>query len=80
MRRIVGYEIKILENLITREIIATTKSEWYPALTTVQIRVMRYLFKNQDKEIYQKDIENNFVVRRSTAFGILDTMKKMKWL
>lgn len=39
---------------------------------------MRYLFKNQDKEIYQKDIENNFVVRRSTAFGILDTMKKMK--
>ena len=76
MRRIVGYEVKTLENLITREIIATAKKEGYPTLTTVQIRIMRYLFINMDKEIYQKDIEKNFVVRRSTASGILDTMEK----
>ena len=76
MRRIVGYEVKTLENLITREIISTAKKEGYPTLTTVQIRIMRYLFINMDKEIYQKDIEKNFVVRRSTASGILDTMEK----
>ena len=76
MRRIVGYEVKTLENLITREIIATAKKEGYPTLTTVQIRIMRYLFINMDKEIYQKDIEKNFVVRRSTASGILVTMEK----
>ena len=76
MRRIVGYEVKTLENLITREIIATAKREVYPTLTTVQIRIMRYLFLNIDKEIYQKDIEKNFVVRRSTASGIIDTMEK----
>lgn len=76
MRRIVGYEIKTLENLITREIIAVAKKEGYPTLTTVQIRVMRYLFKNIDREVYQKDIEKNFVVRRSTASGIIDTMEK----
>jgi len=76
MRRIVGYEIKTLENLITRKILATAKDEGYPALTTVQIRIMRYLFINRDKEIYQRDIEKNFVVRRSTASGIIDTMEK----
>ena len=76
MRRIVGYEIKTLENLITRKILAVAKEEGYPALTTVQIRIMRYLFLNKDKEIYQKDIEKNFVVRRSTASGIIDTMVK----
>lgn len=76
MRRIVGYEIKTLENLITRRILAVAKEEGYPALTTVQIRIMRYLFLNKDKEIYQKDIEKNFVVRRSTASGIIDTMVK----
>lgn len=76
MRRIVGYEIKTLENLITRKILAIAKEEGYPALTTVQIRIMRYLFLNKDKEIYQKDIEKNFVVRRSTASGIIDTMVK----
>ena len=76
LRRIVGYEIKTLENLITRKILAVAKEEGYPALTTVQIRIMRYLFLNKDKEIYQKDIEKNFVVRRSTASGIIDTMVK----
>lgn len=76
MRRIVGYEIKTLENLITRKILSIAKEEGYPALTTVQIRIMRYLFMNKDKEIYQKDIEKNFVVRRSTASGIIDTMEK----
>ena len=76
MRRIVGYEVKTLENLITRKILLTAKEAGYPALTTVQIRIMRYLFLNKDKEIYQKDIEKNFVVRRSTASGIIDTMEK----
>lgn len=76
MRRIVGYEIKTLENLITRKILATAKDAGYPALTTVQIRIMRYLFVNRNKEIYQKDIEKNFVIRRSTASGIIDTMVK----
>ena len=80
MRKIVGYEIKTLDNLITREILAIAKKEGYPNLTTVQIRIMRYLFKNQDKEIYQKDIEKNFVIRRSTASGILDTMEKNKMI
>lgn len=76
MRRIVGYEVKTLENLITRKILLTAKEAGYPALTTVQIRIMRYLFLNKEKEIYQKDIEKNFVVRRSTASGIIDTMEK----
>lgn len=76
MRRIVGYEIKTLDNLITRKIVATAKKAGYETLTTVQIRIMRYLFMNRGKEIYQKDIEKNFVVRRSTASGIINTMEK----
>lgn len=76
MRRIVGYEIKTLDNLITRKIVATAKRAGYETLTTVQIRIMRYLFMNRGKEIYQKDIEKNFVVRRSTASGIINTMEK----
>lgn len=80
MRKIVGYEIKTLDNLITRKILETAKKEGYPALTTVQIRIMRYLFMNRDKEVYQRDIEKKFVVRRSTASGILNTMEKNEML
>lgn len=76
MRRIVGYEIKTLDNLMTRNIVSTAKDCGYEALTTVQIRIMRYLFMNRDKEIYQRDIEKNFIIRRSTVSGILKTMEK----
>jgi len=76
MRRIVGYEIKTLDNLMTRMIVKKAKECGYETLTTVQIRIMRYLFLNRDKEIYQRDIERNFVVRRSTASGIINTMEK----
>ena len=68
--------MKTLENLITRKILLTAKEAGYPALTTVQIRIMRYLFLNKDKDVYQRDIEKNFVVRRSTVSGIIDTMEK----
>ena len=37
---------------------------------------MLITYDKVDNEIYQKDIEKNFVVRRSTASGIIDTMEK----
>ena len=77
MRRVVGFEIKSLDNMMTRNIILNAKTVGEESLTPVQIRIMRYLFMNRDKEIYQRDIEKNFLVRRSTASGILKTMEKM---
>ncbi len=76
MRRVVGFEIKSLDNMMTRNIILNAKTVGEESLTPVQIRIMRYLFMNRDKEIYQCDIEKNFLVRRSTASGILKTMEK----
>lgn len=76
MRRVVGFEIKSLDNMMTRNIILNAKTVGEVSLTPVQIRIMRYLFMNRDKEIYQRDIEKNFLVRRSTASGILKTMEK----
>ena len=76
MRRVVGFEIKSLDNMMTRTILLDAKTVGEVSLTPVQIRIMRYLFMNRDKEIYQRDIEKNFLVRRSTASGILKTMEK----
>ena len=76
MRRVVGFEIKSLDNMMTRNIILNARTVGEESLTPVQIRIMRYLFMNRDKEIYQRDIEKNFLVRRSTASGILKTMEK----
>jgi DNA-binding MarR family transcriptional regulator len=35
-----------------------------------------YFFDNSDKDIFQKDFENEFSIRRSTASNILKTMEQ----
>lgn len=38
-------------------------------------RVIGYLFDNRDKDIFQKDIENRFGIRRSTVTKLLQLME-----
>ena len=46
-------------------------------LTNMQKRVLHYiLFQSMNKDIYQKDIEKEFKIRRSTASGILQLLEK----
>ena len=46
-------------------------------LTNMQKRVLHYiLFQSLKKDIYQKDIEKEFQIRRSTATGILQLLEK----
>ena len=46
-------------------------------LTSMQNRVLHYiLFQGLDHDIYQRDIEKEFQIRRSTASGILQLLEK----
>lgn len=38
--------------------------------------ILFYLYKNCENDIYQKDIEDAFSIRRSTATGVLQRMEK----
>ena len=42
--------------------------------------IIGYIAENKDKEIFQKDIENQFVIRRSTVSGILKLMEKKGYI
>lgn len=70
-----GREIKIVNNLFKRYIDKnkTIKEE---KLTSMQSWIIRYLYKNNDKDIFQKDIEKEFSIRRSTATVLLQLMEK----
>ena len=76
MKRKVAFEIKKLDNLIDRKICQNIKKEKVINISHVQARVLRYLFVNKDKIIYQSDIEKEVDIRRSTVSGILKTMEK----
>lgn len=73
----IGYEIKTINNMIERKIISESKMNNNNNLVTLmQGKIMKYLFVNKDKQIFQKDIEDELKLRRSTVSGILKTMEK----
>lgn len=75
-KRRAGHEIKILSNLLKRQLRAGEISECDQEITGMQGRILGYLCHNGDREIFQRDIEAEFLIRRSTATGILQLMER----
>lgn len=49
-------------------------------ISPIQIKILKYLYTHQTKDVYQHDIENFFSIRRSTVSGVLKTMEKNKMI
>lgn len=65
--------VKLLTNAIRRNLPAPDGDG---AATGMHGWLIGYLYENSDKDIYQRDIETKFNIRRSTATGILKLMEK----
>ena len=74
--RHIGFELRQVANIIRREIDNAVSKRNIEKLTGMQGRVIGYLCHNGEKEIFQRDIEAEFSIRRSTATNILQTMEK----
>lgn len=72
-KRIIGYEIHTLDNMIGRLITARLEKE---GLTQMQSWIIRYLYEHSNENIFQKDLETQFHIARSTVTGILQLMEK----
>lgn len=71
------YNIKSLEKLIARYLLLNEEQK-KNVPTPTQIQIIEYLVKNQDKEVFQKDLEEVLNLRRATVSGVLQTMEKNK--
>ncbi len=71
----IGSEIKKIDNLIIRKIMSYSKNNSY-MLSPSQMMITRFLYKNSDKVVYQKDLEGALSFRKSTISGIIQTMMK----
>lgn len=76
MKRKVAFEIKRLDNMITRKICENVKKENIKNISHMQANILRFLYVNKERKIYQSDIEHEIDLRRSTVSGILKTMEK----
>lgn len=68
-------EIKYLNILLTRRFIESNFIKETNSLTRVNACIIKYLIDNQDKDIFQKDIETKFGITKSTASKVLKLME-----
>lgn len=72
----VGFEIKTVHNLLKRDFESLPIQKEMKNITAMQKWIIGYLSDNDKKDIFQRDLEEEFSVRRSTATGILQLMEK----
>ena len=73
----IGYQVHTLDNMIGRLITAyQTKLDEKEGITQMQGWILGYLYHHSDIDVFQKDLEAEFHIARSTATGILQLMEK----
>ena len=72
----IGKLIHELDNILYRNMLAIGKRYDYDQLTVMNGWILRYLSMNEGKEVFQKDIENEFGITRSTVTGIIKLMEQ----
>lgn len=72
----VGMVIKRLSNLMRRRAHTDFADPRQKLPTGMQGWILCYLIGNQDRPLFQRDVESQFNIRRSTATGILNAMEE----
>ncbi|MBR5329297.1 MAG: hypothetical protein IKV45_03740 [Firmicutes bacterium] len=75
--RSIGVELHSIGNLLRRICENSSLCNYHrkTELTEMQTRVISYLYVNRDHDIFQRDIEKEFSVRRATVSVLLRTME-----
>jgi len=73
----IGFEIKVLSNLIKRAIGESIVDSGVEDMTGLHGMVIGFIYhRSKLADVYQRDIEVEFNIRRSTVTGILQLMEK----
>lgn len=77
--RHLGFLAKALSNEIRRTLDGTIAKDGETPLTGMQRGVLGFV-GDRDEDVYQRDIEEHFHIRRSTVTGILQNMERNGWI
>lgn len=70
------YNIHMLNKLIGREFINQSNTSFDNDTSPTQMIIIEYILNHQDKDVYQRELENVLNLRRATVSGVLQTMEK----
>lgn len=79
-KRKIGHELRTLDNMMSRNLMAAARERGVDELTAMHGWILGYLCRNEDKDIFQKDIEAEFKICRSTVTNILKLMEKKGYI
>lgn len=75
MKESILLELKLFKNVANRRFEEMLKKH---RLTTMQFFILEYIMDRGKQNVYQRDIEKAFDIRRSTATEILQNMEKQE--
>ena len=74
-KRLIGFEMRTVNNLIKRYV-QSKKPPELDSSTGVHGWALRFFYENRGRDIFQRDFEERFSIRRSTATNMLKLMEK----
>ncbi len=75
-RNEIGFKIRMLSNLIKRDIEREKDEQGLKLPKGINGWAISYFFNHQNEDVFQRDFEAEFSIRRSTASNILKTMEQ----
>ena len=78
--RHIGHVIRMLHTTFKQKFMKVGTDENFDEVTMMHGWIMGYLHNNEDRSIYQKTIESEFNIRRSTVTNILQLMEKKGYI
>lgn len=79
-KRRIGVEIRRLNCMLAKNMSEHVKAEGIDEITLMHGWIIRYLYDNRNREVFQKDIEKYFKVSRSSVTGVIKVMEKKGYL
>lgn len=76
--REIGFRVRVLSHAIKKTVdrMAGTGNHPHGEITRLHAWVLGYLYDHRDQDVYQKDIQAQFSISRSTTTGMLQVMEK----
>lgn len=76
MKRLIGAEIRGLQNLISRQLDGFTSTLGDDLVSGPNLFILKYLMENEGKDVFQRDLEKVLSVTKSTCSKVLTTMQQ----
>lgn len=78
--QVIAAQMRRVNNLISRKVNTYSRANGVEDVTPMHGWILGYLYRNREKEIFQRDIEREFSITRSTVTNILQLMERKGYI